>query len=463
MASRKRTITKLTLAFAVAFLLNLSPQPLLSQSIDRLFRQGNAAQARGNFSEAERVFRQIIKINPNDAKAHNNLGIALRQQGKLDEAIASYQQAIKIDPNHADVHYNLGNALYNQGKLEEAIASYQQAIKIDPNYADAHYNLGIALRQQGKLDEAIASYQQAIKIDPNHADVHNALGYALQKQGKLDEAIKQYELSLKIDPDYVLAKNNRREARRLLALRLDPRLPEIDDTNFVPSQKDEPLVKILRSTARITAEVSARGINIGAGWVVKKEANTVWIVTNYHVVSDDKTKIPSKKIEVEFFSELPDEKRPRYQATIVGKTADNDELDLAVLKVTGIPQDIQPLEIRSGRIPRNTDVVIIGHPYNEDDPWSSERGIVKNYYPNNPKISLSGTFAQGNSGGPVLNEENQIVAMMVEIRTNSDLSVAAIDRPNLNININQPATGGIGLAYRIELIIEMLRKWGIID
>ena len=365
MASRKRTITKLTLAFTIAFLLNLSPQPLLSQSIDQLFRQGNAAKDRGNFAEAERVFRQIIKIDPNDAKAHKNLGNALSDQGKLDQAIASYQQAIKIDPNYA--------------------------------YA------------------------------------HNGLGYAFQQQGKLEEAIKQYELSLKIDPDYVSAKNNRREAQRLLALRLDPRLPEIDDTNFVPSQKDEPLVNILRSTARITAEVSAQGINIGAGWVVKKEANTVWIVTNYHVVSDDKTKIPSKKIEVEFFSELPDEKRPRYQATIVGKTADNDELDLAILKVTGIPQDIQPLEIRSGRIPRNTDVVIIGHPFIDENPWSSERGIVKSYNPNNPKVALSGTFAQGNSGGPVLNEENQVVAMMVGIRTNFDISVAAIDRPNLNI------------------------------
>ena len=539
MAARKRTLRKLTLACAVACLLTITSQPIFSQEVDQLLREGVSAGNRGEFSAAETIFRQIINIDPNNADAYYNLGLAQYHQGKLDKAIANYQQAIELDPNYAKAYNGLGVALYYQGKLEEAITNYQQSIELDPNYAKAYYNLGnalgkqgkleeeianyqkaieldpiyagaynglgIALSKQGKSEEAIASYEKAIELDPNYAGayynlgnalgkqgklesaitnyrqalslpneedslsnnlhswVHNDLGYALQEQGKLEAAITQYKLSLKIDPKYIPAKNNLREAERLLAIQLNPPPPDIDDTQHLPSVEDEPLVNILRSTARIVAQVSAEGTSIGAGWVIKKEANTVWIVTNRHVVSDNKTKIHSKKIEVEFFSELPDKERPRYPATIINSTERNDALDLAVLEVTGIPDDIQSLELSPGRIARNTDVIVIGHPFIDEIPWSTEVGLVKNYSPNNSKISMSGLFAQGNSGGPVLNSKNQVIAMMVGIRTDSDIPVTVLDQTNFNVDINQPATGGVGLAYRIDVVVEKLREWGIIN
>ena len=75
---------------------------------------------------------------------------------------------------------------------------------------------------------------------------------------------------------------------------------------------------------------------------------------------------------------------------------------------------------------------------------------------------MGGVFAQGNSGGPVVDSENKVIGIMVTIRTTSDIAVAS-DRPTLNLNANQPATGGVGLAYRIDIVVEKLREWGIID
>lgn len=98
MAARKQTITKLTLACAVACLLTITPQPLLSQDIDQLYQQGNTAQSRGNFPEAENIFRQVINIDPDNAGAYNNLGNALSDQGKLEKAISSYQKANLLLP-----------------------------------------------------------------------------------------------------------------------------------------------------------------------------------------------------------------------------------------------------------------------------------------------------------------------------------------------------------------------------
>ncbi len=70
-------------------------------------------------------------------------------QGKLDEAIAEFRAAIRLKPDYAEAHINLGIALQDQGKLEEAIAEYRAAIRLKPDYAEAHYNLGLALKPRG--------------------------------------------------------------------------------------------------------------------------------------------------------------------------------------------------------------------------------------------------------------------------------------------------------------------------
>ena len=67
-------------------------------------------------------------------------------KGQLDEAIAGYREAIRLEPDYAEAHYNLGIALQDKGQLDEAIAAYREAIRLKPDSAEAHYNLGNALR-----------------------------------------------------------------------------------------------------------------------------------------------------------------------------------------------------------------------------------------------------------------------------------------------------------------------------
>ncbi|NER26918.1 MAG: tetratricopeptide repeat protein, partial [Symploca sp. SIO1C4] len=445
---------------------------------------GVALSEQGKLDQAIDSYQQAIKLNPNDADAYNNLGIALRQQGKLDQAIDSYQQAIKLNPNDAVAYYNLGIALSEQGKLDEEIDSYQQAIKLNPNYANAYYNLGVALSEQGKLDEAIDSYHKALSLPDSeatpasaHTLAHNGLGFAFQQQGKLlrqqgnsdaaiaklKEAITEYKRSIEIDSNYVTAQNNLREAQRLAILWSNPPTIAIDDRKHLPSETDEPLVKVLRSTVQIIAEVS-EGNSIGAGWVVKRQGNTVWIVTNRHVISGEQTKPPSDKIEVEFFSELPDDKRPRYDATIENITApDNWDLDLAVLKVTAVPDDIEPLKMLTGRFANNTDVFVIGHPHNLISRWISSPGKTVRYDPNYNRFPIDASVAKGHSGGPVINNKHEVIGIMVAIRTAENIATAR-DRPTPIIaGGSGPATGGFGLAYRMEVVIKQLKTWGILN
>ncbi len=54
--------------------------------------------------------------------------------GRLPEAIVQYEQALRIKPDIAEVHYNLGNALARVGRVPEAIVQYEQALRIRPDF-----------------------------------------------------------------------------------------------------------------------------------------------------------------------------------------------------------------------------------------------------------------------------------------------------------------------------------------
>ena len=140
---------------------------------------------------------------PHSARTHYNLGVTLeRINGRIQEAIEQYEEALRLNPDYAEAHYNLGNIFFKEGKVSDAIGHYEQALRINPDYAEAHNNLGIALAQTGKIEEAIAHYEQALRIKPDYAEAHYNLGIALAQAGKVEEAIAHYEQALRIKPDY---------------------------------------------------------------------------------------------------------------------------------------------------------------------------------------------------------------------------------------------------------------------
>ena len=75
-----------------------------------------------------------------------------------------------LEPDNAAAYYNKGIALRNLEKYDEAIACYDKAIELEPDNAAAYYNKGIALQKHGNLDEAIEAYDEALKLDPSNEE-----------------------------------------------------------------------------------------------------------------------------------------------------------------------------------------------------------------------------------------------------------------------------------------------------
>ena len=81
------------------------------------------------------------------------------------------KQANWIDPDDAKAHYNLGNAYFESGKYKEAIESFKQAIRINPDHALTHYYLGTSYLLLNDRGSAMEQYKILKKLDAEMADL----------------------------------------------------------------------------------------------------------------------------------------------------------------------------------------------------------------------------------------------------------------------------------------------------
>ncbi len=170
--------------------------------------RGNQNVARDQIDRAVADLEVLNRLKTGQRGVHFALGNAMNYQGKADEAIAEYRIVIDLKPDDVGAHLNLGAALYGQGKVEEAIAEFRTAIRVDPGHFLAHNNLGVALSIQGKVEEAIAEYHAAIRLNPDHHYAHNNLAKTLHDQGKFDAAIAELRTAIRLKPDYSEAHGN---------------------------------------------------------------------------------------------------------------------------------------------------------------------------------------------------------------------------------------------------------------
>lgn len=167
---------------------------------ETLHAQAIMACQRGQHAVAVTLFQRAIHEDPAKAKYYYNLGNALKDLGQFDQAVPCYGQALLLKPDYIEALNNLGTALHNQGKFDEAIASYQEALRINPDHAESLYNLAVTLQSMNRLKDAVLCYQKALAAKEDFPEVYNRLGIIFHEQGKLDAAISCFQQALRINP-----------------------------------------------------------------------------------------------------------------------------------------------------------------------------------------------------------------------------------------------------------------------
>ena len=82
---------------------------------------------------ARQHYEAALRLSPDDALAHENLGTLLVKLGQFDQALAQYQAAARQQPDDAHVPYLTAKAYLRRGEPAEAVKWLHQTLELDPN------------------------------------------------------------------------------------------------------------------------------------------------------------------------------------------------------------------------------------------------------------------------------------------------------------------------------------------
>lgn len=125
--------------------------------------RGKAALAAGNYTDAEELLSQSLKLREREAaESAYSLGIARFEQGKYPEAAEAFRKAVNLGKDDADALFGVGISLFQMKKIEEAkpfvsrcLALREKRVGPDhPDTAHARFILGSILAEQGRYADA---------------------------------------------------------------------------------------------------------------------------------------------------------------------------------------------------------------------------------------------------------------------------------------------------------------------
>lgn len=154
----------------------------------------------GEPAKASRLLEALVKANPQNAKAHLNLGLTYTHQAEYHKAAKEFHRALQIDPTS-----KLARISYVKTLI--ILKQYQAALPVIKDYLCKRPNDFDALELGGEIESGLADYaaakamlDRAIAIDSNQYNARYFLGFVLAKLGKPTEARIQLEKALQLDP-----------------------------------------------------------------------------------------------------------------------------------------------------------------------------------------------------------------------------------------------------------------------
>jgi predicted TPR repeat methyltransferase len=161
---------------------------------------------RGRLAEAESIYLQLLRAQPNDVDALHYLGVLRMVQGKRTEAIELLKRSLKLSPRNAHAWNSLGNMLGGTDDKAAELA-YTNATNLNPTLAEAWYNRGNLLRRLRRRDDAIGSFRRVIELNPRFAGAYENVAMLLLRLGRADLTTDVYRRWLQVEPDNPIARH----------------------------------------------------------------------------------------------------------------------------------------------------------------------------------------------------------------------------------------------------------------
>ena len=178
------------------------------------------------------VLNEMVRLAPQDPRAHNELAEIYLNRGLLEEAIAELRLLANIyqrqnwRKQEGATLQRIGNIYAEAGNPEEAMINLRRAVELMPNSMNllrevvgiciqlgrsneaVQYQVVIARHyfDTHQVKEAVAALQQLITIDRNNYEAYDLLGQTYQSVGEYDQASRVYRNLAKVSPENAIAR-----------------------------------------------------------------------------------------------------------------------------------------------------------------------------------------------------------------------------------------------------------------
>ncbi len=199
------SVKKQMLAFVSMLLVGSFLLPAAGLAQEETWQRAYQAYSGGQFSEAERLFREVVEEYAEWGWAHLMLGITLQQRGKSTEALDHLQLAkdtVAEDQERFMVHNAIANVQLLQENYDAAINEANEAAQ----YAQNDDNRGTVAKTKGQAyywkedwQAAVREFQRAATLRTGDANVYAMLGRAQYELDDKDAALDSLTRAAQMD------------------------------------------------------------------------------------------------------------------------------------------------------------------------------------------------------------------------------------------------------------------------
>jgi len=165
------------------------------------YQLGETYKRKGDINLAADAFRKSSQANPNWTAPLIQLGFILETFGPAEQAKPIYEQILKIEPNNATALNNLAMRKADEGSdLDAALTMAQRARQLAPNATAMADTLGWIYIKKNMSGDAERIFKDLVDKEPTSSTFHYHYGLALIQKGDKPSARKQLEIALKNKP-----------------------------------------------------------------------------------------------------------------------------------------------------------------------------------------------------------------------------------------------------------------------
>src|ERR1041384_5848822 len=187
-------------AFVLCFALAGACHTVAGSTDRKAYAKGYRALRKGDFEQAEKIFRELVNKDAHDNEARLGLSFTQLKQRNLQGAYDNAARVIMLDPLSARGHALLGTAILGAGEFSLSVEEFRTALALNENEALAVAGLAMVDLYENRLPLALPGLRRASSIDPDEPDCVFALGQAAARSEKYKEAADAYERFLQIAP-----------------------------------------------------------------------------------------------------------------------------------------------------------------------------------------------------------------------------------------------------------------------